>query len=160
MIDRHDLEKAAREIRKDTPVPIRFALDTVGPETALWCQNVLASRTGVQYRPSLLQTGLNNNAGTATVAALPHLLCLTGAPKLRNPNVRIHTVPIKLFHTSHEIGRNVAEWLSALLCSGKLKLPQTIYEDGNLDTVRHGLDRIKSGELSGKRLVVRLRDRL
>src|SRR6201989_1173492 len=104
LIDRKDLDKAADQIRAEVPMPIRFALDTVGSETAMWCQNLLASRTGIQYRLSLLQSGrkhaMRNNA-----SSLPPLVCLAGSPKIKNPNVRIHKVPIKLFHENRQIGR-------------------------------------------------------
>jgi hypothetical protein len=137
-------------------MPIRFALDTVGADTAAWCQNILASRTGTQCRPSLLLTG-SNNIALGPSSSLPHLVCLVAAPKEKNTNVRIHKIPIKLFHTNRDIGRAISEWLSILLKSGDLKLPDTIYQDGGLDTIGSGLERLKSGELSGKRLVVRLK---
>jgi hypothetical protein len=136
-------------------MPIRFALDTVGSETALWCQNLLASRTGMQYRPSLLEDGNNNNT-SRTSSKLSHLICLNGCPKVRNPSVRVHTVPIKLFHTSQDIGSLVAGWLAALLASGELNLPETVLEDGGLGAVQSSLERMKNGELSGKKLVVLL----
>lgn len=158
IIDRHDLDYAAKKIREDIPVPIRFALDAIGPDTAAWCQNLLASRIGVQYRPSLLQNGTNNIA-LGPSSSLPHLVCLTGSPKEKNPNVRIHKVPIKLFHENREIGAAISDWLSVLLKSGDLKLPETLYEDGGLDVIGSNLERLRSGELSGKRLVVRLQDK-
>lgn len=153
LIDREDLDKAADQIRSEIPVPIRFALDTVGSETAAWCQNLLASRAGVQFKQSLLQHGKNRHA-SSTGATLSHLVCLTGSPELRNPNVRVHTVPIKLFHTSQKIGGLIAQWLADLLASGELKLPETVFEDGGLDAVRPCLERVKNGEFSGRRLVV------
>lgn len=137
-------------------MPIRFALDTVGADTASWCQNILASRTGTQYRPSLLLAG-SNNIALGPSSSLSHLVCLVAAPKERNVNVRTHTVPIKLFHSNCDIGRAVSGWLSKLLESGDLTLPETIYQDGGLDTIGSGLERLKNGELSGKRLVVRLK---
>ena len=155
IVDRHDLEKAADQIRAEIKMPIRFALDTVGPDTATWCQNLLASRTGVQYRPSFLQNG-TDNVTLGPSSSLPHLVCLTGSPKEKNPNVRIHQVPIKLFHTNRDIGRELGRWLEVLLESGDLQLPETIFQDGGLDVIGDGLERLKSGEISGKRLVVRL----
>ncbi|KAH7115059.1 chaperonin 10-like protein [Dendryphion nanum] len=154
IVDRHDLDKAAQTIREEIKMPIRFALDTVGSETATWCQNLLASRTGVQYRPCLVQNDSNVVLGPSS--SLPHLVCLTGSPKEKNPNVRIHQVPIKLFHTNRDIGRELGRWLEVLLATGDLKLPETVFEDGDLGVICDGLARLKSGELSGKRLVVRL----
>jgi hypothetical protein len=40
--------------------------------------------------------------------------------------------------------------------NGKLKLPETIYEDGGLAAIGPSLERMKRGELSGRRLVVRM----
>ncbi|KAF2792817.1 GroES-like protein [Melanomma pulvis-pyrius CBS 109.77] len=156
IIDRHDLEKAADEIRSEIPMPIRFALDTVGSETSTWCQNVLASRIGVQYRPSILQNG-TNSVVMGSASSLPHLVCLTGSPKEVNSNVRVHEVPIKLFHTNRDIGAEISEWLSVLLESGDLRLPETVFVDGGLNAIGSSLQRLKTGELSGKRLVVKMR---
>lgn len=88
-----------------------------------------------------------------------HLVCLVGSPKERCPDVRIHQVPIKLFHTNQDIGHVISSWLSVLLGNGKLKLPETVYEDGGLAAIGPSLERIKRGELSGRRLVVRLDDK-
>ena len=88
--------------------------------------------------------------------SLAHLVCLVGCPKEQVPGVRTHQVPIKLFHTSRDIGHVLSNWLSILLGNGRLKLPETVYEDGGLAAIGPGLDRIRSGELSGRRLVVRL----
>ncbi|KAF2112748.1 chaperonin 10-like protein [Lophiotrema nucula] len=155
LIDRKDLEKAAQTIHDQIRQPIRFALDAVGPETAAWCQDLLAARTGVQHRSSLLQSGPNSTALGAS-SSLPHLVCLTGSLKVENPNVRVHQVPIKLFHTNRDIGGTLSEWLSSLFESAELQLPDTVFEDGGLDVIGEQLERLKSGELSGQRLVVRL----
>lgn len=145
LIDRKDLDKAAAQVRAEVPAPIRFALDTVGPGTASWCQNVLASHTSVPHNPANPQSQQET-----------HLICLSGRPKTANPSVRAHTVPIKLFHTNPELGSRVAGWLAELLASRELRLPETVFADGGLDVVGSSLERIKKGEVSGRRLVVRL----
>jgi hypothetical protein len=66
----------------------------------------------------------------------------------------MHTVPIELFHTNRQIGQVLSSWLSSLLQSGELKLPQIVFENGGLDAIGSSLVRIRSGELSGKQLVV------
>jgi hypothetical protein len=91
-----------------------------------------------------------------TQKSLGHLVCLVGAPKERLSGVCIHQVPIKLFHTNRDVGNVLSNWLTVLLGSGKLKLPETVFEDGGLEANGAGLEKIKSGALSGKRLVVRL----
>jgi hypothetical protein len=150
-----DLDKAADEIRKEIAAPICYALDTVGSDTALWCQNVLAS-----YRRSVLElpkTDQGQNGHDSSVDEdQSHLICLTSRPKIKDPNVRVHTVPIKLFHENQDIGKLISGWLEELLASRKLKLPDIIFADGGLNAVGPSLERMRKGEVSGKRLVVRL----
>jgi hypothetical protein len=64
-------------------------------------------------------------------------------------------VPIKLFHENKAIGRQVSGWLQSLLETDGLRLPETVFEHGGLDVVERSLERLKSGEISGRRLVVR-----
>jgi hypothetical protein len=152
IIDRFDLEQAAADIDDAIAAPIRFAFDTVGAETAAWCQSVLANRRDIS---SCLE--VEKPAVRRMFRKSPsHLICLVGSPKERVPSVRIHQVPIKLFHTNRDIGSVLSNWLSILLGNGRLKLPETIYEDGGLAAIGPSLDRIKRGELSGRRLVIRL----
>ncbi|KAF2729211.1 GroES-like protein [Polyplosphaeria fusca] len=157
LIDRKDLSAAASQIRTEIKAPIRFALDTIGPDTALWCHDLLASRTGIQCRPSLRHSASGTWAMGA-VSSLPHLICLTGAPKVEESNVRLHSVPIKLFHEHEGVGRVLSGWLRDLLDSGELRLPETLFERGGLDVIGRSLERLRRGEVSGKRLVVRFED--
>jgi hypothetical protein len=69
--------------------------------------------------------------------------------------VRVHEVPIKLFHENKAIGRCVSAWLQKLLETDGLKLPETVFENGGLNAVAKSLERLRSGEISGRRLVVR-----
>ncbi|KAH7400543.1 hypothetical protein DE146DRAFT_611536, partial [Phaeosphaeria sp. MPI-PUGE-AT-0046c] len=155
LVDRMDLDKAAEEIQKEIAAPIRFALDTVGSDTASWCQNVLAS-----CRRSVLGsfgTGQGRNGrGSSFDEDQSHLICLTSRPKIKDPNVRVHTVPIKLFHENQDIGKLISGWLGELLGSRELKLPDIIFADGGLNAVGPSLERMRKGEVSGKRLVVRM----
>jgi hypothetical protein len=149
VIDRNDLDCAAQDLRATISAPIKFAFDTVGADTAAWCQSILSSKHDESPHPKD-----SNIHGT-----LGHLVCLVGSPKERCSGVRIHQVPIKLFHTNQDIGHVISSWLSVLLGNGKLKLPETIYEDGGLAAIGPSLERIRRGELSGRRLVVRLGDK-
>jgi hypothetical protein len=155
ILDRHDLTQAAESIHKEIKMPIRFAFDTVGSESSAWCQNVLAARTGVQYRPSLSASGANDIT-LGPSSSLTHLVCLTGIPTEKNPNIRIHQVPIKLFHANAAIGQAISRWLELLLADKIIKLPETMFEFGGLEAVKAGLERLKRGELSGKRLVIKM----
>lgn len=153
LFDRDDLEKVRDGIRTEIKAPIRFALDAVGSETALWCQDLLASCTGVRCSSSTSPDGFRNEV-EAVSSSLSHLLCLTGVPKRKHPSVRLHEVPIKLFHENRAIGKQVSGWLERLLETNGLQLPETVFEHGGLDVVDKSLNRLRSGELSGKRLVV------
>lgn len=131
----------------------------MGAETAAWCQNLLATRVERGYHESS-QSKIDQlddlDYTHYTSKPLVHLVCLVGFPKESSPGVRTHQVPIKLFHTNQDIGNVLSNWLTVLLGSRKLKLPETVFEDGGLNAIGPGLEKIKRGELSGKRLVVRL----
>jgi hypothetical protein len=75
-------------------------------------------------------------------------------PKSKHSNVRLHEVPIKLFHENKAIGKQVSGWLQRLLDTNSLQLPETVFENGGLEVVEKNLNRLRSGELSGRRLVV------
>jgi hypothetical protein len=49
IIDRQNLQAASDRIDQEVSGLIRFAFDTVGADTAAWCQGVLASRTATDY---------------------------------------------------------------------------------------------------------------
>ncbi|KAG9258128.1 chaperonin 10-like protein [Emericellopsis atlantica] len=136
LIDRTDLDHAKTEITSLFPGSLRFAIDTVGGETASWCQGVLAAQHSQHAHGS------------------SHLVALTGKPKTACPSVRVHSVPIKLFHANRKVGGHLSKWLHELLDGGKLHLPEVEYVDGGLDAVNSALDRLKTGSISGRRLVV------
>lgn len=150
-----DLDKAAEDIKQQIAAPIRFALDTVGSDTASWCQELLVSCRGSVLGFS--ETNHGRDTGSSSVDEdQSHLICLTSRPKIKMPSVRVHTVPIKLFHENHDIGKLISGWLEELLVLRELKLPDIIFADGGLDAVGPSLERVRKGEVSGKRLVVRL----
>ncbi|KAJ6013889.1 Polyketide synthase enoylreductase [Penicillium herquei] len=132
LVDRRDTERAVEIIRGVTGGKLRYAIDIVGKETATLLERTLD--------PS-------NNA---------HLLGLTGLPKERVPGIKYHTVPIKLFHTAPAVGESLVVWLESLLQSGVLTLPEIIRAEGGLEGINAALDVLRSGEASGKRIVVDL----
>ncbi|KAL5119969.1 hypothetical protein ACEQ8H_002067 [Pleosporales sp. CAS-2024a] len=153
LIDRMDLDRAADEIKKKIEAPICFALDTVGSDTASWCQKVLASCRGSVLESSEKDQGRDGRS-LSVDEDQSHLICLTSRPKTKDANVRVHAVPIKLFHENHDIGKLISKWLEELLASGKLKLPDNVLVNGGLNAVGPSLERMRKGEVSGKRLVV------
>lgn len=154
---------AERDIQRLVPGSLRFAIDTVGSETALWCQNILASRAASRYSsPGGAEADsspwADSTLDSAAGSRLSHLVALTGKPKAMCPNVKVHTVPIKLFHTSKLVGSYLSKWLYELLDKGTLQLPDVEFVDGGLDAINAALERLRAGNVSGKRLVVRVKE--
>ena len=89
-------------------------------------------------------------------SSLAHHVGLTGLPKVANPSVRGPKLPIKLFHTNPELGSLVG-WIEELLSEGLISLPEVEVIDGRLGVVNECLDRLRSGKIGGKRLVVRVK---
>lgn len=86
-----------------------------------------------------------------------HLIGLTGLPKQPAPDgVVYHTVPIKLFHEVPAVGQALVEWLERLLQEGLVTPPNIIDVQLGLGSVNQGLDRMRRGEISGGKLVVRI----
>ncbi|PLN84789.1 oxidoreductase [Aspergillus taichungensis] len=135
LIDRRDPERAVEIIRGVTGGRLRYAIDFVGRETA-----------------TLLERTLDATNGDAKA----HLLGLTGLPKDRQPGIAYHTVPIKLFHLSPEVGESMVVWLESLLRDGTLRLPEIVRSPGGLGSVNASLEMLKDGTASGKRVVVDL----
>ncbi|KAL7793869.1 GroES-like protein [Trichoderma ceciliae] len=162
LIDSSDLDQAKRDIRRLIPGSLRFAIDTVGPKTAAWCQQVLAERTSSRYCRPGEKTPTNPSpldpATRGGGSKLSHLVALTGSPPTFSPNVQVHTVPIKLFHTSQYVGGHLSKWLYELLDTNKLQPPEVEFIPGGLDAINGALERLRQGETSGKRLVIRIKE--
>jgi hypothetical protein len=77
-------------------------------------------------------------------------------PKVEIPSVRNHMVPIKLQHEVSAVGEALMTWLEKLLKMGHIKPPPVEVSDGGLPGVNAALDRMRRGEISGKRLVIPL----
>ena len=135
LVDRPDSKPAVDVIRSVTGGRLRFALDTAGIESA-----------------TLLQDALSHSHSESGMHA--HLLGLTGLPKTKAPGVIHHTVPIKVFHTSPAIGEPIMIWLEELLLSNNIKIPEVEEADGGLAGINDALDRLRSGSVSAKRIVV------
>ncbi|KIX09970.1 uncharacterized protein Z518_01051 [Rhinocladiella mackenziei CBS 650.93] len=145
LVDNHNHERAIEIVRSATNNRLRFAVDTVGRETAgrlLHC---------LQQHPSPVEGGANTKSPSA------HLTGLTGLPKISPPtNTQFHTVPIKVFHEVPEVGETLMLWLERLL-SRRLLVPPTVLGVGEgFGSVNAALDRMRRGEVSGGRMVVRV----
>ena len=133
LVDRQDPSRAVEIIRSVTKGKLRFALDTVGKETATQLQECLQHSVG------------DNQA---------HLVGLTGLPKVRLPSVKYHSVPIKVFHSVPALGETTMRWLEQLLVAKGLEPPVIALADGGLDGINEALDRLRNGTVSAKRIVV------
>ncbi|KAL2845947.1 chaperonin 10-like protein [Aspergillus pseudoustus] len=137
LVDRHDTVRAVEIIRGVTGGKLRYAVDIVGRETS-----------------TLLQATLDPEI--ASDGSHAHLLGLTGLPKERDERIIYHTVPIKLFHSSPEVGEAMVTWLERLLETQTLELPEIVRAEGGLEGVNEALEILRRGDASGKRIVVSL----
>lgn len=135
LIDRFDTARAVEIIQGITRGELRFALDTVGKETAGHLQRCLKPQEGTPYA---------------------HLIGLTGLPKQTTPGIKHHKVPIKVFHSTAAIGEPVMVWLEQLLATNLLAPPDIEIAQGGLGGVNSALDQLREGNVSGKRIVVPL----
>ena len=133
LVDRHDPSRAIEIIRGVTKGNLRFGLDTVGKETATYLQESLQR---------------------STEGRVSHLVGLTGLPKIKLPGIKYHKVPIKIFHSVESIGEKAMDWLEKLLVDDILVVPEIALADGGLEGINEALDKLRSGAISGKRLVV------
>jgi hypothetical protein len=153
LVDSHDPERAVQIIKANTRGKLRFGLDTRGKETAAYLLNALSTdhkHDPVTSPPSPPSTPPNSHRLRA------HLVGLTGLPKTGIEGSQLHNVPIKLFHEVPEVGLALCSWLERLLESGAVSPPDIIDVQDGLESVNSGLDRMRRGEISGGKLVVRI----
>ena len=132
LVDRFDPDRAIQIIKSVTGGQLRFGLDTTGREGATKLQEALAPESGKQG----------------------HLLGLTGVPKQKLSNIVYHSVPIKIFHDVPIVGESLMVWLEELQTAKALQLPEIEIAQGGLKGINEALDKLRSGTISGKRLVV------
>lgn len=149
-------------IRSNLQGKLRFGVDTVGRESATSLLQALAPGNLSTTNPGVEK---KNDGTPPSPPATPHdssmlsahLIGLTGLPKQTAPDgVRFHTVPIKLFHEVPAVGDALVRWLERLLAQGLISPPEIIDIEKGLESVNSGLDRMRKGEISGGKLVVRV----
>ncbi|KAK4903158.1 hypothetical protein LTR27_000086 [Elasticomyces elasticus] len=131
MVDKYDPKRAIEIIQAVTGGKLRFGIDCTGKDTAEFLEQAL-SKSGPKS----------------------HLLGMTGLPKQAAPGVVHHKLPIKLFHEAPAFGESLMQWLEELLVAKALKLPEVDVAEGGLAGVNDALDLLRSGTVSGKRIVV------
>jgi len=134
LVDSYNPERAIEIIKSITKNSLRFAIDTTGKTTAEFAQRALQYGGGRQS----------------------HLVGLTGLPKEKPEGVVHHTVPIKVFHEVREVGESVMAWLETLLELERITPIEAEIAPGGLEGINDALDRMRRGEVRGRRLIVRL----
>ncbi|KPI36893.1 uncharacterized protein AB675_5988 [Cyphellophora attinorum] len=163
VVDSHDPARAVEIVRavgaSDPSGRLRFGIDTVGKTTAaelLKCMTPAPTEPAGEQQSSSLATTTSTSSSEARST---HLVGLTGLPKRDSTNdttTKFHTVPIKLFHEVPEVGEALMAWLERLLAEGLLKSPRILAVEEGLESVNGVLDRMRKGEISGGRAVVRV----
>ncbi|KAH7034535.1 chaperonin 10-like protein [Microdochium trichocladiopsis] len=172
LVDSHDPARAIEVIQGTLGRRVRFALDTHGHDstTALIAALDPArnATSEIKVHPFVRDTApkdkelLSWNPATPPrtppsrpVTVQSHVIGLAGVPKTGLPSgVSLHSVPIKLFHEVPEVGRPLTTWLHKLLSNESIKCPDILSVDHGLEGVNVGLDRMRSGVVSGGRAVV------
>ncbi|KAK0649678.1 chaperonin 10-like protein [Cercophora newfieldiana] len=163
LVDSHDAQRAVDVIRGNLKGKLRFGIDTRGRESAGALLQAL--------RPGNLESSSGSGGGNKEGSPPPsppstphdstrlsaHLIGLTGLPKGAPPEGTLfHTVPIKLFHEVPAVGEALCAWLERLLEKGLVVPPEIIDVEQGLESVNGALDRMRKGEISGGKLVVRV----
>lgn len=136
LVDSSNAQRAVEVIRALTGNSLRFGIDTVGKETSGHLLDSLADVDAEKGRRA-------------------HIIGLSGMQKSTKRGIVIHSVPIKVFHEVPVIGRALMDWLESLL-EKDLILPEIALAEGGLEGINGALDRMRRGEISGRRLVVPL----
>lgn len=134
LVDSHHPARASEVIRSLTQGQLRFAVDTVGKPTT-----------------EALATSLHVGGEKR-----PHIVGLAALPKERVPGIVYHSVPVKLMHEVPAVGLSLMAWLEQALRYDVLRLPVVERAPGGLEGINAALDRMREGQISGKRLVVPL----
>lgn len=144
-------------LRANVGGDVRFGIDTRGKDTAAHLLEALSTTKDQPAAPP------SPPATPRTSPALSsHLIGLSGLPKpaagQTSEGLAMHSVPFKLFHEVPAVGHALVTWLERLLAEGLVSPPEIIDIEEGLASVNAGLDRMRRGEISGGKLIVRLPD--
>lgn len=126
-------DEIVSEIRTIAGDEITRGIDLVGTETASLCLKALSSSQRVLFAP------------------LAMLSSKTEVPQ----NISIETVEMKQF-VLNKASMVYSEALNRLVEKNQLVLPEMTVLEGGLEMVLEGLERVKRGDMVGKKMVVRL----
>lgn len=154
LVDSHDGERAVAVVRACTRGTLRIGLDTRGAESAalllaaLRCERPAADADACPSPPA---------TPTAGPGPMRHLVGLAGLPKDTTPaGVRLHSVPVKLFHEVPAVGRALTSWLERLLAARRIAAPRIAGVGQGLESINECLGRMREGDVSAGKLVVRV----
>lgn len=156
LVDSHDPVRAVEIIRANLKGKLRFGIDVRGRESAASLLQALSpDNLGSDGAGDAPPSPPSTPHDSALLSA--HLIGLTGLPKQAAPEGTLfHTVPIKLFHEVPEVGEALVSWLERLLAAGLVQPPEIIDVEDGLKSINKGLDRMRKGEISGGKLVVKV----
>ncbi|KAH7325605.1 chaperonin 10-like protein [Stachybotrys elegans] len=126
-------EELVSEIRAIAGDELTRGIDLVGPETASLCLTAFSTTQRVLFAPLAM---------ISSKAEVPQ-------------NISVETVEMKQF-VLNESSQAYAHALNRLVEQGKLVLPELTVLDGGLQRVVEGLERIKKGDMAGKKVIVRM----
>ncbi|KAK7216844.1 hypothetical protein V2G26_004847 [Clonostachys chloroleuca] len=157
LVDSHDPERAISIVKANTKGNLRFGLDTRGKETAEYLLRAISPESPLT-KPGVDEDNLPTPPGTPSVDGhRSHLIGMSGLPKIApGQEVLLHNVPIKLFHDVPEVGSALTSWLGRLLGEGIITLPDVLDVEKGFENINSGLDRMRRGEISGGKLVVKV----
>lgn len=119
------------EIREIAGDNVTKAIDLVGTETAQYCLDAFSKEKKCLFAP----------------------LAMISSKAVVPANVSVETVEMKQFVLDPE-SRVHALGLERLLAEGSVRLPEIDVIKGGLDSVQEGLERLKKGDMGGRKLVV------
>ncbi|RBR26046.1 uncharacterized protein FIESC28_01074 [Fusarium coffeatum] len=151
VIDSHDPQRAIEIIRSCTRGSKKFGLDTRGKETTTFLIDALCDTTSV---PELDDS--NSDTSESLLPRHVHIIALCSAPKTQRSDLTLHTIPIKLFHESPEVGKALTTWLGRLLQNNAVAYPTIAGVGDGLSSINASLDKMRRGEISGGKLVVKV----
>jgi NADPH:quinone reductase-like Zn-dependent oxidoreductase len=126
-------EEIVKEIRSIGGDNITRAIDLVGTTTASCCLLALSMSKPCLFAP----------------------LAMISSKAIVPSNVKVETVEMKQFVLNPE-NRVYALELNRLVEEGKLVLPSVDVLEGGLDVITVGLERLKGGDMRGRKMVVRM----
>ncbi|GKU23173.1 unnamed protein product [Fusarium langsethiae] len=154
VIDSHDPQRAIEIIQSCTTGRKRFGLDTRSKETTTFLIDALCDTSSIPepQRP-------NDSTSDTSESLLPrhvHIVALCSAPKIQRSDLTLHTIPIKLFHESPEVGKALTTWLGRLLQNNAVAYPTIVGVGDGLSSINASLDKMRRGEISGGKMVIKL----